>query len=70
VDSDLKDFLHTQLGVLSSQEKHCANLLIKYQIKDGITKQVVDTVDGISFIDQVEIIDKMQKIVDEYDGSN
>lgn len=42
---------------------------MKYQIRDGISKQVADTVDGIPFNDQVQIIDEMRLIIDKYDGS-
>ena len=50
-DTDIKDFLHTQIGVLVTTESFCAKLLEKYQIRDGITKKVADTVDGISLED-------------------
>ena len=43
-----------------TNESHCAKLLEKHQIRDGITKKVADTVDGISFEDQIEIIARMQ----------
>ena len=69
-DSDVKDFLHTQLGVMVTTESLCAKLLEKYQIRDGISKKVADTVDGISFEDQVEIIARMQQVVDEFDGTS
>ena len=52
--------MHTNIGVLVSLEKHCARLLEKYQIRDGITKQVAETVDGIDFNSQAEIISEMQ----------
>jgi hypothetical protein len=39
------------LGVTLPLEKLCASLLIKHGIKDGITRKIEDTVDGISFED-------------------
>lgn len=54
--------------MLVTQERLCADLCVKYGIKDGITKKVEDTVDGISFDKQVEIIALMQQIVDDYEG--
>jgi hypothetical protein len=44
--------------------------LVKYNIKDGISKKVADTVDGIPFQRQVEIIAEMQSEVENYDGTN
>lgn len=44
----------------------CADLLVKYKIRDGIKKEVVDTVDGIAFDKQVEIIKEMQKVFEEF----
>ncbi|CDW91788.1 UNKNOWN [Stylonychia lemnae] len=61
---DFKDLMLTQIGVMVSNEKACARLLEKYGIKDGITKQVGTTVDGISFDDQAVIIFEMQKVLD------
>ena len=51
-------------------ESLCAKILEKYQIRDGISKKVADTVDGISFEDQIEIIARMQQVVDEFDGTS
>lgn len=50
-----------------STERLCADLCVKFGIKDGITKQVVDTVDGIPFDKQVEILCQMQAIVDAFE---
>ncbi|TNV77673.1 hypothetical protein FGO68_gene4715 [Halteria grandinella] len=67
-DTSVKDFLHMHLGVTLTQEKLCADLCIKHGIKDGITKRVENTVDGLAFDVIVDIIEGMQKVVDGYDG--
>lgn len=57
------------IGVTLTQERLCADLCLKHQIRDGITKKVEDTVDGLSMDVQIDIILKMQQVVQDYDGS-
>jgi hypothetical protein len=40
-------FIH--LGLWVSSEKLCADLLVKNGVRDGITKELEDTCDGLPF---------------------
>ena len=50
-----------------SLEKHCARLLEQHHIRDGITKEIGDTVDGIDFNTQAEVMSELQNIVNMFD---
>ncbi len=51
--------LQTYLGVWVSKEKQTAELLARLNIKDGILKQVGDTVDGLDFDVQADVIKEL-----------
>ena len=62
-EEDLIQILQTHIGVWVSSEKQCSDLMIKFNIRDGILKQAGDTVDGISFDEQARIIKELQDVI-------
>jgi hypothetical protein len=46
---DLLQLLQTHLGIWVSNEKSLADILVKLGIRDGITREISDTCDGLDF---------------------